>query len=457
MTNPTSPNRNCRPQFTLRLLLIITAVIGIGLMVYRWPWTAETSLGKAEGWARSAEGKFLPGSKDYEIVRRNVYRRDWRGQAVKHGLEQSFRNGELWQEAHYYDGVLHGPRRVWDWNGEVAVEANYRAGVLHGPYRTFGLWPFEGRYDAGKWDGEWRGVVTHGASPLVPPIEMFMSEAGLPELDSHIFLLGPPLRPMETVTNYRQGKLHGKTLWRTLEGELLNTAEYADDNLVAWNGQPIVAQFLEWLGTLNDPTLVSQFAAATAGTWQQQPPYNRLTFDIDHSSLALRIAVDGVRVNQTLERRGSLAASLCELAANQGCGFDYRYGGLWMVPREIDPSPPFIDPTGVLQIEFPMGSQAAQDWRAVIDVQKNSETPQTCIAQLLAGTAIVYQDRTDDPTVVRPDLVLGSVLFRRSRRDALAYLLYQSDRKCELENGVLVIRMREGHEQATENTKPFEW
>src|SRR5689334_15793096 len=100
MSPPPRPRRWFRPQISLRTLLVLMSLVGVGLTVYRWPWEEQSQhqIGKNGDIA------------DY--VRTANYRRSWRGPPVKHGLERITRNKKVTLEARYEEGLLQGPRRV---------------------------------------------------------------------------------------------------------------------------------------------------------------------------------------------------------------------------------------------------------------------------------------------------------------------------------------------------------
>lgn len=96
-----------RLQFSLRMLLALMAVVAIELAVYRWPWVESDVSTMILGSEANGE---TPRTHTFE--RRTTYRRNWHGQAVKHGLERTLRDGKIWQETSFYEGQQHGVRRV---------------------------------------------------------------------------------------------------------------------------------------------------------------------------------------------------------------------------------------------------------------------------------------------------------------------------------------------------------
>src|SRR4051794_23862123 len=115
MTMPDQPAtpRRFRLQFSLRGLLVLMVLVGVGLVIYRWPWEEEeklrqsafpysTSVGEAD-WIREELMSNQAGSPvhalhlalsfntgDVPIVeyrKVSTYCRAWNGKPVKHGVE----------------------------------------------------------------------------------------------------------------------------------------------------------------------------------------------------------------------------------------------------------------------------------------------------------------------------------------------------------------------------------
>jgi hypothetical protein len=84
----TSPQRKFRLQFSLRMLLLLTAIVALGLTIFRWPW--ETTI------------------VDQDISRTTRYRRGWNGKPLKNGPETVVSNDSQrkFSEALYEDGIL---------------------------------------------------------------------------------------------------------------------------------------------------------------------------------------------------------------------------------------------------------------------------------------------------------------------------------------------------------------
>src|SRR5262245_34922987 len=125
MEPPSSPPRRLRWQLSLRMLLFLMLLVGIGLTVFRWPWVEIKQRDVVSHPLPVNPFSSAPPEKQevlYSYEQRTTFRRNWRGQPVRHGVEQFWRDGRLWHDAHYYDGDLHGPQRVYNAQEEVTYE-----------------------------------------------------------------------------------------------------------------------------------------------------------------------------------------------------------------------------------------------------------------------------------------------------------------------------------------------
>jgi len=117
--------RTLRLQFSLRALLVAMALVGVGIVVYRWPWTVEANGTRARTTTQ--------------------LHRAWNGKPVRHGMEVEqthygehltwkrwFQEGQLLKESCFKEGVL-------------LAEKQFRNGKQHGPYwGQDGDWRVEG-------------------------------------------------------------------------------------------------------------------------------------------------------------------------------------------------------------------------------------------------------------------------------------------------------------------------
>ena len=74
-----------RLQFSLRALLLLMAIVGAAIVVYRWPWT-ETEV-------------------EYSGTRVTTFRRGWNGKAVRHGERRHTDSHQIVDEEWYEQGL----------------------------------------------------------------------------------------------------------------------------------------------------------------------------------------------------------------------------------------------------------------------------------------------------------------------------------------------------------------
>ena len=449
----TSPRRRFRLQFSLRVLLALMFLLGVGLAIYRWPWveTKQRQIGNVER---------APDIADYRTI--TTYRRGWNGQPMRHGLEQLFRNQKLIGEANYYDGEQHGRSRRYTNGGKLVTEVHYHSGQLYGPFRTGAgqQWTWIGNYVRNQPDGEWRYLTEWNALivPRPPTIERLHSsqpllpETSIPYRPRHLGKRPPP-DMVWRIQHWRRGLREGIWRWETPTGEVLHQAEFRDDVLVRWNSQPVVEQFWQWLkeAKLHPETRQLLLASRTARVEQTVASASELQFQVQGEAgepdpkVPLVVYIDAGEMFSgfSIKREcRELVSTLCELACENGYAFDCRYGTLWLVPH-VDPAPEFVDPTGVLQIEFDEGSPQARDWQAELAVCENWNYAPTIVEQIFEGTSIrkqesIFQGIPFDGRQPPP------LLYHRSRRDALGFVLYRAGYQCEYRGGELVLRHRAG-------------
>jgi hypothetical protein len=469
-----SSRRSFRWQLSLRMLLLLMALVGVSLAVYRWPWVEmtqhdvmvneivpvppdpsyfnpenpfETSDPKGNDRYRY-EPKLL-----YSYERRTTYQRSWRAQPVKHGVQQTWRDGRLLHEAHFYEGELNGRRRAYDRKGNLVLEATYRAGSLHGPYRAGDgqRWSWQGDYHSGRLDGDWKGMIVRRvrAEPSPPDFERYFAIDGTPLQELTGFPL--PDDPVVLEAHWKLGQRQGTWKWKTVSGELFNTAEYDGDNLVRWNGELAVEQFLTWLKNshADDGACTQFFEKATAGQWRQGRQAKLFEYPNDYICFQLTDAKQAESTlylfgnfaqnqNWAIPQHRALAPAMCELAVLNGYGFDIRYGQLWLVPS-ADPEPVFVDPTGISNVSFAPGTSQERDWNAKVDVMSCNFFVEECLAQLFEGSSLTYDDtavRLKKPEIKQTNF---KFLFTCRRCDALALVLYLTGCKCERRGDTLVI------------------
>lgn len=453
------PPRRFRLQISLRMLLLLMAAVGVTLAVYRWPWeeTKQQSVGT----------EFFPGE-IADFVTKSTYHRSWRGSPVLHGQQTLHRRNQLRHECNFYDGELHGPRRMYDHRGLLLWEAHYRNGKLHGPFRAGDgeHWYWSGHYWNDLPHGEWE-FITYRATPqgAQPPQINDFQKSYLFYADNAAIIARRKAQDGDRLffrqrQAWQRGKRQGVWKWETLDGELINTAVYEDNNFVRWNGAPVVEQFWEWLQTapLHADTKSLLYASRDIAAVHEFTVYDELSFRLtDEQAAPQSLVVYAEPSKQSVfpvqQGERSLVPMLCEQVCANGYAFDCRFGTLWLVPH-VDPAPLFVDGTGVAQIQFPAGSPQARDWLAEVQFQESFEYPTVQITNLLFGSSlqsesnIRREDELFDQQNYFRQMLLSRYANRRnqarsvqriSRRDAIGLILLRAGYRCELQGADRIV------------------
>ena len=195
-----------RLQFSIRALLLLMTVVGVGFVVYRWPWTVtkETPL----------------------VTTTTQYRRGWNGKALKHGRETIAYFDGIYVESWYDDGELRRERTV---HGDgMIIDKTVRNGVEDGPiFMQDAGRTTRGHYRQGKKEGVW----------LRDRIEVVITDT------------------------YRNGKLDGRITWNTPEGKTLQSADYEAGKLLRWNGQPVAEAVSAWIAATEPMVMPADFSS----------------------------------------------------------------------------------------------------------------------------------------------------------------------------------------------------
>jgi hypothetical protein len=303
-------------QFSLRSLLLLMFLVGVGLVVYRWPWKVDT------------------GSRDF-----TTYRRGWHGKPLKHGPEEVAAGSELYLRW-YVDNELRLARQ-WKFD-EVVSEQRMLAGKKHGfcweqddkGVRTLGT------YRHGLKHGGWERISREGSIR-----EQWVDD-----------------------------KLHGRRIWLSPRGKELQSAEYEKGRLVKWNGQPLKEELRRWLATTarNDPRLLRLLFEPVEGPAElagSAGHYGELTFRTGEKKESLMVHWEafnpwvwrGPRWRDPAWQDRFLGESLLEYSLEHSFRWDYRYGLLTMVPIN-EKSLGWQDRTGVFDVKFETGSSQEAYW-----------------------------------------------------------------------------------------------
>ena len=386
-----------RPQFSLRALLILMAVVGAAIVVYRWPWT-ETKVVSSE-------------------TITTQYRRGWTGKALKHGVQRTTSSSPIVQEDWYEDDELRRKRSV---QGDIVYnDQSFRGGQLDGPYFDLGSTSTtRGSYRLGKKDGAWQ-------------------YSGHQVIEDEV---------------RRNGERHGPRTWKTPQGRVLQTTEYEDGRLTHWNEQPFEEEFRRWLMTaIPDVGVQRKMLATLVRPYAGNPNLHygeQLNF-VGKSGELLVVQWDhDLAEKNTRFSAPSIGESILMGALDQSHILSYRYGLLHAVPitpQEVD----WHDRTGVYDIRFPPGSAAEQYWLS--PDQKHLWRH----ASLADGFTNLFNPEEDSPVqadlsnvtdlselrriVTGPTRLNRVPAFPRIRRDLAGQYLNRAGYRCELRDGKLVI------------------
>jgi hypothetical protein len=439
--------RGFRLQISLRMLLLLMLFVGVGLTIFRWPWVEEDRIPD-------------PLSREPGIIERKItYRRNWRGKKIKNGLSQTFVENRLQSSEHFYKGEYHGSQRYYDRQGRLTIEKTYRHGQQHGLFRVGNgvTWMAEGSFANDRPHGEWKYLIERNDQFDWP-----YDSIGDGDTPSGLFPasdIAYASNPQTVIAQWQHGKRHGRWTW-TPPGQVLRSAEYADDELVRWNNKPVVEQFWQWLRgpEVNDPQLVAEWTAGNQPGWISaygNSGLRGLQFEVVDQHLTVHCDNVDFSYSPVLKPGGRLVPAICEMMARYDLQFAYRYGGLWMVRRR-EKETAFEDPTGISQIKFAAGSSAERDWIAAVDVSSSGEYAPKCIAHLLEGTSIEFEiNGVLSPDFGYPTDVPTQRLFTRNRSDVLGYILYTTGCRCELQGQVLRILPQPERTSQQSTTKPL--
>jgi hypothetical protein len=408
-----SKPRTLRLQFSLRALLVAMALVGVAIVVYRWPWTVVV------------ETK--------ELRTSTQYHRSWDRSPVKHGLQAEqpvrgetvhrwFHEGELRKEQRFQAGVLR-------------FERNSRGGKLQGPW-----WA---EADGRRVEGGYEQDLEHG---------------------TWIYTLDDEIREKR----FHQGKLHGRREWRTRSGRVLQSAEYEQGRLVKWNDRELDAELHSWvegnvsdedqrkiiLMPISDPADGrGQFAYFGAEVYRvgrsdfadDEPPSRYLTVQRQGSHRPKTSVWNEIEMG----RPGvCLGAALLEDALENSQTFAHRFHTLHIVPITAA-SLDWEDRTGVNRIRFEPDSQQARAWLAPAHANAFSDVrPEDRFRQMFqpkSKTGITIDTTAIDEPFPPGEPMLGGGSLKGPfgefpRRDLLGIHLDREGCYCDQVGNTLVIK-----------------
>jgi hypothetical protein len=388
-------------RYSLRGMLLSMALIGVGLVVFRWPWV---------------EREVFTDPLGHSETRLQTYRRDWKGQPIKHGISK-FANSEQF----FADGVL-----IWEAQyspeGKLRFKHHYQNGQLHGPYYAQ-EGEIQGEYRRGLKEGKWRVTQLHDG-------ELVQCER-----------------------SFKANVPHGDWQWSS-PGKVLQSATFDQGRLTRWNGREVADELTrvlaakqvdsltqEILGTRIEHVELDQSTChgGTAFEWPLRNSYHRLVLQLPMMEKSGAVVSLRPAVNDPAR---PVAEAFLEQALLGSQTLDYRFGVICFVPIGSQ-TLRGQDPSGVSQIQFTPGSREEQAWLEPVSVSQDMwAAPAIRVKQLFAGTPIEVDAKAFpmQPAIPsrfpQPEMVSS---YRRSRRDLLGLILLARGWTCQQKGNRLEI------------------
>jgi hypothetical protein len=463
------PTRRSWLQFSLRGLLLAMSAVGIGLVVYRWPWVVESraGMGSTEVFlqreitdpflgqqAKNAVPSILSANPDtflnptyfrkirqlnlaaaeqakpVKLRSKTTYRRGWTGKPEKHG-EQRYWNedGTLVAEILYFDDEQRQINRL-DASGRIVESSSYEGGVLQGPYVCrIGPRTWQGTFQQGKKAGEWQ-VTFHDGDEVV--------RSRQPLVD---------------------GRPHGEWTWTTGADQVLQMASYDHGKLSLWNGKPVPEELQRWCDSkrVDRATREALFSRHKDRMPSGMAQYEQFQpFDDDPATLPLSfngrdlLLVHSPRVEHSYEfldhldksqdGEQTIGAGILQEALLTSRTLDFRFGVICVVPicsREVH----WQDRTGVGQVQFAKGSWVASTWNGLnSSYVGNSGHRMDCsdeLREVFSRTGIMVE--TSELAAHLPRTRKIGSLCRGVRLDIVGLLLSGNGWSCEQRGNVLIL------------------
>jgi hypothetical protein len=411
MDAPLPQRRWLRLQFGMRSMLVLMTLAAIGVAMWtRWPYAVEEQVAQRlwdeAGWRHPQISGF--GLSNTVIAEREAayYRRLLGGQRVRHGESLlSLRNGTRMVQRHFREGVLHGEYREW--------------------YATGGL-RCAGQYNRGRKHGKW----------------LWLGKAKREEAASDY----------RRTQNWNLGVPHGQWKWEDAYGTLYLDVMYDTGRVTMINGQPVIDYLDEICRTLPSGSIGDRWRLfhrhqANGGypEWMKDPHERWPSIDIEHDSRLPPLIAD-----HELRKIGAVpfAISLAAELQQDGRAATRRFNALFItLPEWIAAE---HDLTGVSSLEPEPGSLVATLFPTNIDLESNEihfnfrqalHYLQHRVHLPIDDTALngTLEPRDED----RAWIGLGWNNNEHNVRDLLGLALHRARCRCELIDGVLVIKRQE--------------
>ncbi len=405
MTLKSSPaQRQFRLQFSLRMLLLLTALVAVALAVFRWPWEVRV---------------FRHGNPG--TTQTTTYHRGWTGASLKHGPQSVIdaQTGERKSESLYEEDVLRR-QRSFNSQGQLVhetLEFPERGETLHRDYHV----------------NRERSLVavtrvTDNGQHLRR--EWWTNNGKLLESDDY----------------FRQGNIGFQPVrWNDrpvaeVSQELLNLLpqEHRDfwAQLALLTNQKVTSYLGEATFYVGAPLLVD---SPSADPLDGLPPFRK------HNEYFLSPS--------STPPNGPLIHELLSWAHAQNQTLQCRFGVLCMAPINAETAAPG-DPTGALAVQFAAGTTAAAAWlETVACMDQDVASPAQRLQQFFADTGIEIdasgicfraEMQPDLPKLPNSSEIPGlpHFVFRRTRRDTLGIFLWHHRLRVEQRGNKLIVLPR---------------
>jgi hypothetical protein len=315
----------------------------------------------------------------------STWQRQWGGGRLQHGYEKSFL-------------------------GDTVMSAMYTHGMEHGPYeQTYkGKTKLKGQYLHGMKDGPW----------------VYYER---PKVTSH----------------WKRGKLDGPYEIEYAKGRTAQM-QFSAGRLKQVNGKPAANRLFDLLesGSI-EPAIANELRKETVMEFVEVPlrevinyiqDLHKIPIVLDHS-LPEKSKLQPI----TATHHGlDLISALTLLTASHDLGVDYRYGFIWVTT--IEDAEDWRDPTGVSEVHPPKGSDLARAWNEPVAVEV-VRTPLSSVLSALAQRLAIEIDTTQiAPTADNPDAFSLMANLKSPRfHNALGFVLYQTNCRCQLDGDKLII------------------
>lgn len=385
-----------RLQFSIRALLLLMAIVGVAIVVYRWPWTVtgETPM----------------------VTTTTQYRRGWNGQAVKHGRETKSFFDNLHVESWFDEGELRRERT--EYGDGMILDKSVRDGVDDGPFLTSNLGvTVRGQYRRGVQVGTWR------------------TES----------------KDVISTSSFENGQLHGPSQWLSPQGAIIQSAEYHAGELVRWNGKPVAEAVREWLAAnipaadLRKKLLTTVTRDDESSTTSRPLHYGQsLYFVGEGEHLDVQWDDDNPPMHVMLPSDQPIAENILDFALQRDRTFAYRFGVLCLIP--ITPQQlAWRDRTGVADIRFEPGSEEEKFWLEPTAFNPwYTDSPAARLQHMFNAADVPLEIDTTAIDELEPphDGLTGNTLpsLPRPRRDLIGLHLDREGYYCELRDGKLIIK-----------------